>query len=652
MSSVNSDLKDEITGHAVSLNRLEAGMRKDVVKELKVLERKLTKQLDNSNVLNGKPMTKFRQKRLRELLKQTKETINQHYKEIENRLDNDLASVAGVVEAQTVKAVNTSIKASVLSTGMSKQALRAIASNTLIEGAPSKEWWARRGTAFVDKFSDTVRQGMLSGETTPQIVRKLRGSRDLQYKDGLLQGNYRSAEALVRTSVQSVANSARVETYRENDDIVKGIEWSATFDNRTSQICANLDGKQWDLDYNPIGHGTPYPGDTAHWNCRSTTVSVLKSWKELGAKGKFKEIPESTKASMDGQVSGKQNYETWLGKQSKATQEDVLGKGKRKLWKEGKVGFSDLVDQSANPLTLGQIKNKLSMVDDVVFDVPYVNLEKSYDVARSHIQEVNGERFIGKATELAQPVTASKNMLINLQVTGFVSEDLAKQATKALGSDKVKVHMAFKTTSLKKAIRDKEIKNSLQSGKGSYKTHGKERISLEKRVLGLDDFDAENVSHYPKYGFMASKDKFDFDKIFDYDYGDNVVVFKDTIRKRTTVTMGDSFNGNDLSLGGATPPSPLNKINEESFYRTFRYTEGKDYQPFTYMFDDADKFMKSGHYKDLVKTTRAEYIEAQIYGELDLEDIDYIMTKTEGAKKAIESELRKAGVDIKVKLYE
>jgi len=357
--TVNEVVKDEIIGHSVDLNSLELQMKKDVVKELKALEKDLIKQLEESKVLNGKPMTKFRQKRLQALLKQSQETIKTAYKEARDKLGSDLITVAGISEAQTISALNTAIQADLLSTGMSRSALKAIASNTLIEGAPSKEWWNRRGTAFKNKFSDTVRTGMLAGDTTDNVVRSLRGTKALNYKDSVLSGNYRSAEALVRTSIQTTANSARIETYRENSDLIKGIEWSATFDNRTSETCATLDGSQWTMDYEPIDGGPPFPGFIAHWNCRSTTVAIVKSWKELGAKGKYKEIPKSTKASMDGQVSGKKNYESWLKEKPKAFQENVLGVGKRKLWKENKLGFSDLVSGNGQPLTLEQLKTKL-----------------------------------------------------------------------------------------------------------------------------------------------------------------------------------------------------------------------------------------------------------------------------------------------------
>ena len=359
--TVNEIVNDEIIGHSLDLNSLEIQMKRDAVKQLKALEKTLIQDLEKANILNGKPMTKFKQKRLKTLLKQTEETIKSAYKQVKLSHADELVAVAGIAEAQTVKALNTAIKVELVSTAISKTALASIAKNTLIEGAPSKEWWARRSQAFTNKFTDTVRQGMLSGDTTDSIVRSLRGTKSLKYKDSVLNGNYRSAEALVRTSIQTVANEARIETYRENSDIIKGFEWSSTLDGRTSSQCQALDGLQWDMEYNPLGHSTSFPGMTAHWNCRSTTIGITRSWKELGAKGKFKEIPTSTRASMDGQVSDKKSYESWLKEKPVKFQKEVLGVEKHKLWKEKKLGFTDMVSGSGQPLTLEQLKNKLSI---------------------------------------------------------------------------------------------------------------------------------------------------------------------------------------------------------------------------------------------------------------------------------------------------
>jgi len=328
--SVNDKILDEITGHSVDLQRLETTVKKRVLKQLKSLESELVDEIKKSTVWGAK-MPQTKKKRLKVLLTQIRETIKTAYVQVAKDSLTELSQVASLAEAQAVASLNTAISVEITSTVMSKSMLKSIASDTLIEGAQSKEWWARRGEAFRLRFSDTVRKGMMKGETTDEIISNLTGTKVNRYKDGALYANYRSADALVRTSIQAVANEARLQTYAENDDLIKGIEWVATLDNRTSPLCQGLDGLTWDNNRKPIGHNILWPGTTAHWGCRSTQVPIIKSWKELGAKGKFKEIPESTRASMDGQVSKKQGYEKWLGSKSKKFQEDALGVGKRKL---------------------------------------------------------------------------------------------------------------------------------------------------------------------------------------------------------------------------------------------------------------------------------------------------------------------------------
>jgi len=356
--NINEKILDKITGYAVDIQRYEATVQRKIIKDLKQLETKLVVDLKRSKVITT-VNKKTQQKRLKALLVQTREAISQAYKDISKEQIVILKEVAELSELQTVSAINTSLKVDAISPTMSQSMLNSIANDTLIEGSPTKGWWKRRNIQFQSKFEDTIRMGMMQGLTTDAMVSSLVGTKVNRFKDGALYSQYRGADALVRSSIQTVANTSRLDTYQNNADVIKGIEWSATFDNRTSEICMALDGLQWDLDYKPIGHSKVFVGSTAHWNCRSTQVPVTKSWEELGAKGKFAEIPRSTRASMDGQVASGKNYEEWLRSKSKAFQVEVLGVQKQKLWKAGKLSFSDLVNQRGNPLTLEEIKVKI-----------------------------------------------------------------------------------------------------------------------------------------------------------------------------------------------------------------------------------------------------------------------------------------------------
>lgn len=72
----------------------------------------------------------------------------------------------------------------------------------------------------------------------------------------------------------------------------------------------------------------------------------------------MKDLPEGTRASMNGQVSEKETYQSWLGKQSAAFQDDVLGPTKGKLFREGGVTLDRFVDRNGASLTIDQLRAK------------------------------------------------------------------------------------------------------------------------------------------------------------------------------------------------------------------------------------------------------------------------------------------------------
>jgi SPP1 gp7 family putative phage head morphogenesis protein len=119
--------------------------------------------------------------------------------------------------------------------------------------------------------------------------------------------------ALVRTSINQVANTASQQVYEANQDITKKYRYVATLDTRTSAICAALDGREFEYGKGPM--------PPQHFNCRSTTVPVIDP--DI--------LPPSTtatRASKDGQVPINQSYGEWLAKQPRSVQAEALGPGK------------------------------------------------------------------------------------------------------------------------------------------------------------------------------------------------------------------------------------------------------------------------------------------------------------------------------------
>lgn len=353
--SANDALIDLYMERAVDLLRLEAGTRDKVLVFLDELEKELVAQLVKLN-LSGEDDAARQKKRLAALLKIIQDTIKGTYRDISTLMAREIREIIDMEATWTGTTINTATRFSFADAGITRGLLQTLVSDVLIMGAPSKDWWGRQAGGLRDKFMDEMRIGIAAGEPNSKLVDRVRGRTG---QPGIMDISRNSAERLVRTSVQTAANAARMEMYAQNDDIISGLQWHATLDLRTSDICKAHDGHVYTNDdkHAPKDGGPPWgSGPPAHWNCRSTAVPVIRSFRELGIDED--EIPQTTRASMDGQVSATQTYEEWLRKQSKARQDEALGPTKADLWRRGKITFRDLLDQSGRPLTTEQLRQK------------------------------------------------------------------------------------------------------------------------------------------------------------------------------------------------------------------------------------------------------------------------------------------------------
>jgi SPP1 gp7 family putative phage head morphogenesis protein len=210
-----------------------------------------------------------------------------------------------------------------------------------------------------ERFGQVVRNGLLTGETTPQIAKRLVGT--LQFgenrtvKQAIAAGGElttipdNQVMALVRTSINQVANAASQQVYEANQDITKKYRYVATLDTRTSAICAALDGREFEYGKGPM--------PPQHFNCRSTTVPIIDP--DI--------LPPSTtatRASQDGQVPINTSYGEWLAKQPKSVQAEALGASKvpyfnRLAEKYGpKNAVAKLVRDDGSELTLDQLRSR------------------------------------------------------------------------------------------------------------------------------------------------------------------------------------------------------------------------------------------------------------------------------------------------------
>lgn len=216
------------------------------------------------------------------------------------------------------------------------------------------------------RFNAIVRTGILTGEPTPQIARRLVGSLEFgelarTAKQQALAGGELTKMAdhqimtVVRTSIQQVSNAASTNVYQANNDITKKYRYVATLDNRTSAICQSLDGKEF-----VYGKG---PEPPVHFNCRSTTIPII-DYKGLGIPEPDWGVGPSVRASADGPVKGNITYGQWLRGQPKAYQEEVLGKSRAGYFDKlsNKYGpqeaLARMVREDGSEVTLAQLQQR------------------------------------------------------------------------------------------------------------------------------------------------------------------------------------------------------------------------------------------------------------------------------------------------------
>lgn len=219
-----------------------------------------------------------------------------------------------------------------------------------------------------ERFSQVVRQGLLTGEPTPDIAKRLIGS--LQFgeraktpKQLIAAGGQATAVAdnqvmaLVRTSINQVANTASQQVYEANQDITPRYRYVATLDTRTSSICRALDGREFEYGKGPM--------PPQHFNCRSTTVPVI-DYKALG----FDPPPPSKRAAAGGMVPANESYGQWLAKQDLPTKAKALGASKVAYFDKlaAKYGPKDaiakLVRDDGSELTLDQLRARYGPVKE------------------------------------------------------------------------------------------------------------------------------------------------------------------------------------------------------------------------------------------------------------------------------------------------
>ena len=361
MATVNEILADESVAHAVDLAQYSQGVLQRMVALLNRVDTDLAAEL--AAALERLPADSFTVERLELLLQSVRDLNVQAYAAVLGALEGELQALAeyeaGYQLSLFEEVIPEPVQVRFPIASVTPAQVYAAAMSRPFQGRLLRDWASQIEAGRMTKIREAVRVGYLEGETASQIVRRIRGSRAEKYADGILQRPRRDLMAVVQTAIGHTAAVAREQFVEANGDIIKAVRWVSTLDNRTSEICRIRDQKRYTpVDHKPIGHKIPWlqgPGK-AHWNCRSTSSPVTKSWRELGID--IDEIDSGTRASMDGQVPAETTYSQWLQRQSAARQDQVLGPERGRLLREGGLKLEDFYSPTGKWLSIEQLKQR------------------------------------------------------------------------------------------------------------------------------------------------------------------------------------------------------------------------------------------------------------------------------------------------------
>ena len=390
--------------HSLNLLRFSSGTQEKILLLMAAMSKELTAKLNEGEI------STYGKQRLGALLRESNAVISSHYTGMQAEMTRNLTGMVRIEADYTAKVLTQALKIELGAKLPPATYLEKLVGDTLIKGASSADWWKRQALDTQFRFASQVRLGAAQGETTSQIVSRVLGKSakaadspankpalpatppmpdakappagpatkpgvppaDPAAKppgaapdpvapgeQGILKTSAANARALVHSSVQAVANAARLASFKQNADLIECLVWLGTLDSHTCLLCAMRDQMEYSLhDQEPINHTHEWAGGPGaiHFSCRCVLSTRTKSFKDLGIE--LDEPDDSTRPSDGGAVSSKMNFKDFLASKDKAWRAEYLGPGRAEMYEAGKITLNDLMNLKGRKLTLEQLHSK------------------------------------------------------------------------------------------------------------------------------------------------------------------------------------------------------------------------------------------------------------------------------------------------------
>jgi len=313
-------------------------LRKDIFDQLAVLENEILSVLKSNDPTQWALLARRRLEVKRLMNQEIDPLIEERYQHIAVLLDVALLRFARHEAEATERIVNSAAQQEIVEEPPSDRQLRAgvvaglfpSATQPTDASAIASEWWTRAGASLSQRVGDTLTVGVALEENLVELTRRIRGSSDMGFRDGVLERGREAANRLLTTQVTHAVTETRMAVGDRNPQQLMAVHQSI-LDSKTSYVCLGRHGLRYTFpEHEPLNHDIPYlSGPPYHPNCRSVMILALR----------------------DGGPILQESASAWLRRQGPAVQDEVLGPTRARMFRNGSLSSTrQLIDAATGRL--------------------------------------------------------------------------------------------------------------------------------------------------------------------------------------------------------------------------------------------------------------------------------------------------------------
>lgn len=297
-------------------------------------------------------------------------------------------NAAGLIDVQNERNGKSEKKVK-NATPLSEKTLKDIVDYEPIDGQSIRGWFQRMQEADLRNITQAVYRAASERISVAEISKVIRGTKENNYADGILQTTRSASVSIARTIINGVANNSRIETIIDNADVSDGVRFVSTLDGKTCPHCASFDNRIWgpkemgmvrrpplhigcrccvvahvelrDKDGKIVDTGATRPAANADFD-KLAEEAYNKDARNKGSERRWKDLAQSTRLKYYyqtqkdyekrtgkpayRQVAGTTSFKDYFVKQDAAFQRAWLGAKRYELYKAGTLKTSDIFKPS------------------------------------------------------------------------------------------------------------------------------------------------------------------------------------------------------------------------------------------------------------------------------------------------------------------